>query len=153
MTHNTSPNSDTQTASPPQDRTFAPERSVSEFESVEYHPEDKVYRLRSSDPTDSATKAVVSAVAAVSDTNPLDVDPLHSTIDPDALNELSTPRSGADGALHITFEYHGYEVTASSHGEIEVRPLESPEPQTMSSRPESVSQVDQPTDRWTDEGR
>ena len=131
MTDNDSTPSNPKTASPPQDRTFAPERSLCDFESFEYHAEDDVYRALISDDSESASTAVVSAVAAASDTDLLDLDPLHSIIDTDALNALATPQYTANGDLHVTFEFHGHEVTASSCGNIKVRPLESPETQLV----------------------
>ncbi|WP_407067026.1 HalOD1 output domain-containing protein [Haloarcula brevis] len=51
------------------------------------------------------------------------MDPLHASVDPDALDSLVTPRRAAVGDVHLTFEYQGCEVTASSSGSIKVKPL------------------------------
>ncbi|WP_161972972.1 HalOD1 output domain-containing protein [Halostella pelagica] len=127
MTDNDSSTFNTDTTSTPQDRTFAPARSLCEFESFEYYSEDDVYRALLTDANTPVSTAVVSAVAAASDTDPLYMDPLYSTINPDALDTLGTPQRAADGDRHITFEFHGYEVTVSSYGSLKISPLESPE--------------------------
>jgi len=130
MSDNSSQPSNTQTAGPPEDRPLARERSLCEFESLDYHPEDDVYRAIVADDSESASAAIVSAVAAVSDTDPRDMDPLHSTIETDALNALAEPQCTAEGDVHVTFEFHGYEVTASDYGSFKIRPLQSPTAQT-----------------------
>lgn len=56
--------------------------------------------------------------------------PLHTTVDSDALDTLLAPHTSAVGDSHVTFEYSGCEVTASSYGSLTVTPLEaSPSPQ------------------------
>ncbi len=128
MSDNDSPSSNTKAASPSQDRTFATEGSLCEFDSFEYHAEDDIYRALFSSTDESASTAVVSAVAAVLDIDPLDMDPLHATVDTDALDSLITPQNSAVGDLHVTFEYCGYEVTASSYGSLKVKPPQGASP-------------------------
>lgn len=122
MSDSSSHPSNTNTASSSQDRTFVPSRSLCEFESFEYHAEDDVYRVLFRSTDVSACTAVVSAVAAALDTDPLDMDPLHGTVDTEALESLVTPQRSAEGDVHVTFEYCGYEVTASSHGSLKIKP-------------------------------
>ncbi|MCU4744148.1 hypothetical protein OB955_14865 [Halobacteria archaeon AArc-m2/3/4] len=64
--------------------------------------------------------AVVSAVAAASDADPLELPPLGDAIDPDALNQLFMTRSDSTVAK-ITFQYAGYDVTVRGNGEVGVR--------------------------------
>ena len=99
-------------------------RSLCDFESFEYHDDERAYRVIYSQDIGSPSSAVVSAVAVASDTDPLEMDSLYETVDTDALDSLVTPRRDAVGDLHITFEYHGYEVTASSYGDLKVKPLQ-----------------------------
>nr|WP_089699154.1 HalOD1 output domain-containing protein [Halogranum gelatinilyticum] len=105
------------------DRTLAPSRSLCEFESIEYHAEEDICQAQFSTTDEVASMAVVSAVAAASDTDSLDMDPLYESVDIEALDSLVTPRRAVVGDLHLTFEYQGYEVTASSCGSIKVKPL------------------------------
>lgn len=100
-------------------------QSVCEFESFEYHDDESAFRAIFSHDVESPSCAVVSAVSAVSNTDPLDMDPLHATVDTDALESLIGPRRAAVGDVHITFEYHGYEVTVSSYGSIKIKPVQA----------------------------
>ncbi|QLG27410.1 hypothetical protein HUG10_07545 [Halorarum halophilum] len=104
------------------------EQSLFDFKSFEYHEDESAYRAIYSHDVGSPSSAVVSAVAAASDTDPLDMNSLNATVDTDALNSLVTQRRDAVGDLHITFEYHGYEVTASSYGGLKVKPLQANPP-------------------------
>lgn len=68
--------------------------------------------------TDSADMAIVSAVAAISNTDPKEMEPLHGVVDTDALNSIV--RRGSDA--QVTFPYTGYEVVVRSDGVITVAP-------------------------------
>lgn len=64
--------------------------------------------------------AVVSAVAEVENTDPVELPPLYDAIDPEALNDLFTSRP--DSALEqLSFQYAGYSVVVRGNGEVEVR--------------------------------
>ena len=71
---------------------------------------------------EAVTEAVVAAVADAEGVSPLELDPLASAIDPDALNALY--RDGRRGVA-IEFAYQGYEVDVSGDGRVSVTPLES----------------------------
>lgn len=64
---------------------------------------------------DKATEAVVSAVADAEGVSPLELRPLASVIDPDALNTLLR---GNRGDRTIEFTYHGYRVRISGGGDV-----------------------------------
>ncbi|WP_418281497.1 HalOD1 output domain-containing protein [Halorubrum sp. DTA98] len=66
--------------------------------------------------------AVVGAVATVAGNDPLDIEPLYSTVDPDALDALFDRRKPVVGDLHTRFTLDGYDVTLSSYGSVVVRP-------------------------------
>lgn len=74
------------------------------------------------DPDEPPSEAVVRAVAALTDTSPLDLDPLYHAIDPDHLDEIfgratdGTVRAGSS----FTFSFNGCEVTVTDE-EIRVR--------------------------------
>ena len=66
--------------------------------------------------------AIVDAVAAFTGTDITDLEPLHYTINADALERLFEPRAEglrSDGS--VTFEYTGCHVTVTASGEITVR--------------------------------
>lgn len=53
---------------------------------------------------------VVRAVAALTDTSPLDLDPLYDTIDPDKLDELFRDPDGSAVRADVRFTYSGCRV-------------------------------------------
>ena len=65
------------------------------------------------DGTEKPSAVVIRAVAAVVNRPPLEMPPLHATLDPDALDSLF--RRGDDGGLRIhgryRFTYNGCEIT------------------------------------------
>ena len=73
------------------------------------------YEWSSTDPS----TAVIEAVSAVVEREPTKIEPLYSTIDPDALN--AAIRSGSDAATTVSFPFAGRRVTVPGTGEIAVR--------------------------------
>jgi hypothetical protein len=75
---------------------------------------------------DSPSLAVVAVVATALGKDPQALTPLHSTIDTDALDTLTTKSAaGQADCLSISFCYEGLEVTVSSEGVIESAPTEN----------------------------
>lgn len=72
------------------------------------------------DGKDTPVYAVVSAVAEVEQTDPIELPPLYDAIDPEALNTLFTARSDP-GLDQITFQYAGYTIVIQASGEVQVR--------------------------------
>lgn len=74
-----------------------------------------------------ASVAVVEAVATATDYDPYDVPPLYEVVDPDALDELFSPKH--DGTPRrsgrIVFRLAGCDVTVTGRGEIVVRQREA----------------------------
>lgn len=65
--------------------------------------------------------AVVNAVATFSDEPVTDLEPLHYTIDTDALERLFEPRAdGVRAGGSVTFEYTECLITVSADGQIRV---------------------------------
>lgn len=66
--------------------------------------------------------AVPAAVAARTDANVLEVDPLWDVVDVDALDELWAREDGKwDDGTRVTFPYMGYEVSVTP-GELHLEP-------------------------------
>lgn len=82
------------------------------------------------DPTERFSEAVVSAVTAVSDCEPVGrpgddgrvLPPLYDFVDPDALDALLGTTPGGDrGADHLRFDYGEFAVTVEATGSVRVR--------------------------------
>ena len=67
---------------------------------------------------EAATLAVVDAVAACENVDPVDLPPLYEAVDTDALNAVF--RSLTDG--EISFSYAGYDVTLHSDMRVVTQP-------------------------------
>lgn len=71
-------------------------------------------------PVGNASESIISAVANAKAVSPLDLPPLYSSIDPDALDafvaSLNDTRGEREGA--VTFEYDSYEVTVTGNGDV-----------------------------------
>ncbi|MFC6826638.1 HalOD1 output domain-containing protein [Halopelagius fulvigenes] len=101
-----------------------PVDSVDSATGLTYHDATATYRMEYDLSADAPQEVVVRAVAALEGCSPLDLEPLHAAIDPDALDRLFAPtnvgRHLGDGT--VTFGYQGYEVTLHSYGVIALRP-------------------------------
>ncbi|MDS0476513.1 HalOD1 output domain-containing protein [Natrinema sp. 1APR25-10V2] len=56
---------------------------------------------------ESLSMTVIDLVATADDTDPVSLEPLYGTIDPDLLDSLPD----SDGFTSLEFSYHGYSVT------------------------------------------
>ncbi|MGM0372001.1 MAG: HalOD1 output domain-containing protein [Halobacteriota archaeon] len=70
--------------------------------------------------------AVIGTLAEVMDVDPLDLEPLHSTVDPDALNAIISTPPGMEGTVHVTFTHEDHAITVYSDGEITITPDHEP---------------------------
>lgn len=72
--------------------------------------------------TTAASMAVIAALSEVSETDPLALQPLQSTIDGDALDALLSEREAESDDIEITLQIETYTVTVYGDGEIAVSP-------------------------------
>lgn len=70
-----------------------------------------------SDEQQTVTEAVVDAVAAAAGVSPLQLEPIATVVDPDALNAVF--RDGETG-VHVEFEYSGYVVSVTDGTDVSV---------------------------------
>lgn len=73
--------------------------------------------------TDHLSQTIVRAVAEAESTDPTELTPLYTAIDPDALEALfRSPLPGPGGRVdgEIRFSYHGYEVRVTAGGEVDL---------------------------------
>lgn len=78
---------------------------------------------------ETISAAVVDAVAEAEDESPLDLEPLATVIDPDALNRLvaSMSRRPSEPTGAVEFAYSNYEITVTEDGTVSATPLEAQE--------------------------
>lgn len=62
---------------------------------------------------------IIEAVASLTKSDPLDLEPLAAVVDPDALDRLFASR--VPGHFQVDFNYAGCDVTAASSGDVIVR--------------------------------
>ncbi len=72
------------------------------------------------------SSVVVSLVADVEDVHPVELEPLHSTIDPGALDRLFAPTTVETDRTngHVAFAFEGYHVTIHGDGEVTAKAIE-----------------------------
>lgn len=70
------------------------------------------------------TRAVVRAMSAETESDSMDLPPLYSVLDPDALNALFATPSGSSSRSDcaVSFDYHGREVRVTSPGTVQISP-------------------------------
>lgn len=103
------------------------EGSVIGIDEVEYLPESETVRAKFDQTETTATMAVIEALAAVRDVDPLELDSLYPTIDPDALDELMSVRHDSTGDVHVSFTLGEETITVHSYGIIDITPAHGPE--------------------------
>lgn len=67
------------------------------------------------------SETVITAVATAIDADPLEMEPLYESIDPDALDRLCQP-SNASSTLQLQFSVAGCEVAVRGDGTVTVTP-------------------------------
>jgi hypothetical protein len=75
--------------------------------------------------TASLSISVVETVGSVTGMEPLEMDPLHEVIDPDALNQLFEDSLGlqhSSSDRHVQLQYMGCTVTVYANGRMTVSP-------------------------------
>ncbi|WP_232701252.1 HalOD1 output domain-containing protein [Halobacterium wangiae] len=83
---------------------------------------DRTQSLGSSGRSDPLSRRVVDAVAAESDADPADLEPLYYSVDPDSLNSLfegGGSTAGTNGC-RVSFHYAGHQVTVTRGGSVVV---------------------------------
>ncbi|MDG5775954.1 HalOD1 output domain-containing protein [Haloarculaceae archaeon H-GB2-1] len=91
---------------------------------VDFHKSSNTYRTAFDVHTRPASEAILSAVATATGKDQLELTPLYSVIDPDALDALFDVPAYSRPKQHltITFEYEDCRVSAKAHGIVIVEP-------------------------------
>ncbi|WP_137287488.1 HalOD1 output domain-containing protein [Halorussus salinisoli] len=82
------------------------------------------YRVRYDRTDQPASMVVVSAVAAVVERDPLDLEPLRSALDPDAMDDLfaQTPGGRVRNSGRIEISLADHRVVVDADGDVEIYP-------------------------------
>ena len=76
------------------------------------------------DVDDSASRAVIRAIAAVRGVEPTDLDPLYEAVDPEALDAMfDDAPGGSDGEISVSFRVDELQVVITSDEGVIVRPV------------------------------
>ncbi|PSP78025.1 hypothetical protein BRC81_08175 [Halobacteriales archaeon QS_1_68_20] len=81
--------------------------------------DDEFPKTHRVDPDRSVSEAVVYAVSEATGTDPLDLEPLYTAVDPDCLDELFARADSARPA-ELRFTFSGYEMTVISDGRVRI---------------------------------
>jgi hypothetical protein len=91
-------------------------------EAIEYSQESGVVRTQFDQEKTPASIAVIATLADLLGTDPVELDPLHSTVDPDELDALVRARNGTNGDSHVAFTHGGHAITVHSYGVVTITP-------------------------------
>ncbi|WP_137290394.1 HalOD1 output domain-containing protein [Natronorubrum halophilum] len=91
-------------------------------EAVEYAQESGTVRTQFDQEKTPASMAVIATLADLLGTDPVELDPLYSTVDPDELDALVRVRNGTNGDSHVAFMHEGHAITVHSYGVITITP-------------------------------
>lgn len=86
--------------------------------SIEYRPEADVHRAFYDAGTVRPSTVIIVVVSAVEDADPLDIEPIYSSVDLDALDMLLDTHARSDETTLVRFSVQGRDVTVSSQGAI-----------------------------------
>lgn len=93
-----------------------------ELEAFEYDDASGTVRTQYDQAKTSASRCVIATLAAATDVDSLELEPLYHSIDPDALESLVRVRNGSVGDTHVSFTHEGHAVTVHSYGVVTVTP-------------------------------
>lgn len=91
---------------------------MASMDSVEYYAGEGLYRASYDGERDTASLAVVAVVASAYCRDSVELPPLQSVVDVDAIERLFRPST--DGGS-VSFHYEGFDVTIDDDGTIEAR--------------------------------
>jgi len=72
------------------------------------------------EPAESLVQSISEAVADAEGVETWDLTPLYEAIDPGALGSLIGSAGPYDDSFVVTFDYHGYDVTVTADGTVEL---------------------------------
>lgn len=124
------------TDGPPHDPPLTPDLATTEWgaidkrEVLDYDADRGAYLASFDSERESIREVVVAVIAVVSETPPLELPSLSRVLEADAVERLveAAVTDPADGDVHVSFTYTGWDVTVHSYGIIAVRPHQEEPP-------------------------
>lgn len=110
----------------PSQEKIGPVEVVDSMDNMEFDVDEDIFRAEYDSSRDQPCLAIVAVVATATNSDPIELSPLHSAIDTEALDDLlseTVPDDQRD--ICLSFSYEGVVVTAFSKGTIEVSPMET----------------------------
>jgi hypothetical protein len=95
---------------------------VDSMETIEYDADNETFRAEYDTDQNQTSIAVAAVIAAAKGTDPMELSPLYTCIDTNALDGLFVPSK--TGEQRCSFHFEGFEVTVSSAGMVEAAPIE-----------------------------
>lgn len=92
------------------------------LDSVDHDPDTGRYRAEYDGSTVPPSLALIAALSTAMEADPIDIDPLYESVDPDALDGLLGNSVAATGPVEITLSVEDYDATVSSTGTILLDP-------------------------------
>ena len=89
-------------------------------EAIEYNVESETVRTQFDQEKTTPSMTVVATLADVMGVDPVELDPLYSTIDPDALDQLVHVHNQTSDDIRVTFTHEGYSITVHSYGVVTI---------------------------------
>lgn len=84
---------------------------------------------------EAPSETVIAAVADLTGTDPLSLEPLYAAVDPDALDALFPTTHVGEERGHVTFTYHGCEIVVAADGTVQVSNADRAVTKTWSREP------------------
>ena len=101
-----------------------------EVEAVEYDLRPGTVRAQFDQKKTPASTAVIATLADVMDVDPVELDSLHATVDPEALDSLvRVPTNQVCGDTRVTFVHEDHAITVYSYGVVTITPEHNPTPE------------------------
>jgi hypothetical protein len=100
--------------------------SAFDVETVDVAQDSTAVRTQFDQERTPASMAVIATLSEVMNTDPVELDPLQSTVDTDALDAIVQVRPGTDSDVRVTFTHHGHEITVRSYGVVTISEEHAP---------------------------
>lgn len=95
-----------------------------ELKTLNFCEDSESYSAEYDAETTSPSMAVITALTRIFDVAPTDLNPLHYSIDTEALNEFVSSQDATGSPVQISFTFEGYKITVTSSCELTVEPLD-----------------------------
>ncbi|WP_232686706.1 HalOD1 output domain-containing protein [Halobacterium zhouii] len=89
---------------------------------MEYYGQPETHRFKFDQGGTPPSLAVVASLSEVTERDPIDIEPLNTAVDPDALDSLLHFDDTPDEGVSVSFTLEAYTVAVYSDGVVEITP-------------------------------